>query len=201
MAEGNADFVISVDMQGQGPMDFNFTDLAQGAHLVTITGVEEYNEKKGSWRFHVVDEEPESVTKGLPARVTIGKDMTKKGNRGHLANLLVGIGLKPEAIRGKVEFKASQLVGKQAFITVKPAAEGELTDEGKPAYASYNFVTKEMYEITKKVGLTVRAKPTKATANTLDLNANGAGQAGVQQIQPQGTPQATPDVGNLFSMT
>ncbi len=199
MAEANADFTISVDMQGQGPMDFNFTDLSPGAHLVTITGAEESNEKKGSWRFHVVDEEPDSATKGLPARVVIGKDMAKKGNRGHLANLLIGIGLKPEAIRGKVEFKASQLIGKQAFITVKPAAEGELTDEGKPAYASYNFCTKEMYEITKKVGLTVRAKPAKPAATTLDLSANGAGATGTQPVTSQ--PQETPNVGNLFSMT
>jgi hypothetical protein len=194
------DFMISVDMQGQGPMDFSFQELSGGPHKVKIENIEDSNEKKGSYRFTVSDQEEGSETAGLSGLVIIGKDFTKKGNRGHLACLLVGMGLPPDKIKGKVEFKASALIGKSAYIIVVPPAEGELDESGRTPFASKNFVTKEMYDAAKKSGAAMKSRK---AAPTTTIPSNGTAQA---------TPAATPstpapaapapdlgvDVGNLF---
>lgn len=196
------DFVISVDMQGQGPMDFSFQELSAGPHKVKIEGIEDSNEKKGSYRFTVSDQEEGSETLGLSGLVIIGKDFSKKGNRGHLACLLVGMGLPPDKIRGKVEFKASQLVGKTTYIIVVPPAEGELDDSGRTPFASKNFVTKEMYDAAKKVGIAMKSRKA-ATATTIPSSNGATLPNGTTQAQTKTEPppaQATPelDVGNLF---
>jgi len=199
------DFVISVDMQGQGPMDFSFQELSAGPHTVRIEGIEDSNEKKGSYRFTVSDQEVGSETAGLSGLVIIGKDFSKKGNRGHLACLLVGMGLPLDKIKGKVEFKASQLIGKTTYIIVVPPAEGELDDAGRTPFASKNFVTKEMYDAAKKVGAAMKSRKVAPIPDS----ANGASQktttatatptAAVTQVTPESTAAATEiDVGNLF---
>ncbi len=196
------DFVISVDMQGQGPMDFSFQELSAGPHKVRIEGIEDSNEKKGSYRFTVSDQEEGSETAGLSGLVIIGKDFSKKGNRGHLACLLVGMGLPPDKIKGKVEFKASQLVGKMTYIIVVPPAEGELDDAGRTPFASKNFVTQEMYDAAKKAGTAMKSRKATTTmtggAPTIP-NSNGA-QTQQAKTKAEPPPQATPelDVGNLF---
>ncbi len=200
------DFVISVDMQGQGPMDFSFQELSVGPHKVKIEGIEDSNEKKGSYRFTVSDQEEGSETAGLSGLVIIGKDFSKKGNRGHLACLLVGMGLPPDKIRGKVEFKASQLVGKTTYIIVVPPAEGELDDSGRTPFASKNFITKEMYDAVKKTGAAMKSRKAASgsgsgAATTVPAS-NGAAQTTQARAQTKAEPppQASPeiDVGNLF---
>jgi hypothetical protein len=191
------DFVISVDMQGQGPMDFSFQELSAGPHKVRIEGIEDSNEKKGSYRFTVSDQEEGSETAGLSGLVIIGKDFTKKGNRGHLACLLVGMGLPPDKIRGKVEFKGSQLIGKTTYIIVVPPAEGELDDAGRVPFASKNFVTKEMYDAAKKVGAAMKSRKAASGggSTTTIPSSNGAATPAPAASEP-----ASPDidVGNLF---
>jgi len=199
------DFVISVDMQGQGPMDFSFQELSAGPHKVRIEGIEDSNEKKGSYRFTVSDQEEGSETAGLSGLVIIGKDFSKKGNRGHLACLLVGMGLPPDKIKGKVEFKASQLIGKTTYIIVVPPAEGELDDSGRTPFASKNFVTKEMYDAAKKAGAAMKSRKAATPASgggstTTTIPSNGAVAQAQAQTKAEPPPQATPelDVGNLF---
>jgi hypothetical protein len=194
------DFVISVDMQGQGPMDFSFQELSAGPHKVRIEGIEDSNEKKGSYRFTVSDQEEGSETSGLSGLVIIGKDFSKKGNRGHLACLLVGMGLPPDKIRGKVEFKGSQLIGKTTYIIVVPPAEGELDDSGRTPFASKNFVTKEMYDAAKKVGAAMKSrKAAPIPATTIPTNGAAQTKAPAATTAPEpAEPAPEIDVGNLF---
>lgn len=198
--------LIDVDMQGTGPMDFTRADFADGPHRGKIQEVQDIPEGKGTYRFMVVDQEEGSPTFGITGQITMGKDWTKRGNRGHLANLLVGMGLPADKVTGHVKMDLEKVIGRDCYFHAKsPLPDAELDELGRTPLQDRNFITKEQYEATKRSQLAAKAAmngatPTNGTAKPAEKAAPKA------QVQTQPAATSTPapaagteDLGDLFS--
>jgi hypothetical protein len=83
--------------------------------------------------------------------VVIGTDWSKSFNKGHLANLLIGMGAPQNSLKGNVKVRTEHFKGKKAYILVTAPPEGEVDDQGRKKFANKNFITATMYQNAKKV--------------------------------------------------
>ena len=211
------DFNDSVNLRGLGPVDVMMEDFTPGGHQCLIMDMwKETKEGEGgktTYRFNVVDTEPGSASAGAMAQIVIGTDWTKDFNVGHLINLFMALGAKPEKLTGVVpNITPAVFKGKTAFMFQQAAPEGGVDEEGRRVRGNRNFITKEMYEAAKKmqaagrpVGATATApqRPsTAATAGAPPNPANGQAATGSGPVNPTTPPPpqggAAAELGGLF---
>ena len=148
MAE-NTEFVLAVPFgSGATPVDVTMQDPPGGPHKVEIVDVKHVtNEKNGKVSLRVSVSIKEGEAQGISTMVVIGTDFSKPFNVSHLANLLIGAGVPPDKLKGNVNIKRENLVGKTAYIFVKAPMEGEIDEEtGKAKRANNNFITKAAFD-------------------------------------------------------
>jgi hypothetical protein len=214
MAENAPD---TIDFSGTPTVDVMQSDPPAGPYEVEILDVKQVTKEgeggKTTLRFSVAPVEGDA--RGMPCQVVVGTDFSKPFNAGHLVNLLTGIlqkiGKTPEEI--KVKLRAVSLAsipaackGKRAFIFVKSAPEGELDDRGYQKRADKNFISRDMYETAKKIGITGKAAVgAGASSSPPGAPPSSNGSAGKTTAAPPApppppaAPAAGSDLGDLFT--
>ena len=207
MAEGAAlNIPVTFGDAGPIPMDFNFTDPPAGPWEVEILSFEEHTSKKDTkclkYGVSIVDKDAE----GIAFDIYMGLDWTKKGNTGHLANLLHGLHkgekyLSAEKLKGIKAINAGMFVGMRAHVNVKPAPEGEIDENGRPKLADRNFCSRDQFLAYKKAAELAaknpRPAPVRASPTPAAPAANGA--AAAAPAAPAAPPAAAAaEVGDLF---
>jgi hypothetical protein len=208
------EFSITIPLANTPPVDVTFQDPPGGAWEAEITDAREVtaDEQGGSGkktlRFQAsIIEEP---IRGLSTQLVIGTDWEagKRFNARHARNLCEGLHtaegkyIPPEALNKALPVTRAMFVGKRCFILVKSAAEGAVDDQGRPARADKNFITKGMYENAKRAML-IGNGATAATGAHLAAAAVSRPAAAPMPASPAAAPPPPPaagvDLNNLFA--
>ena len=136
------------------------------------------------------------ASQGVTAKLYVGTDFTKEGNKKHMRALLLGVGASPTILdNGEVALDAAMFVGKPAFIFVENRPGKD--EHGRDLLDNRNFVAPAWYE-KKKVEM-AQAKAAGPAATNGGAPAGIAGLAGAQN--PLGgapAPAASFPGGALF---
>lgn len=141
------EFNVQVNIGDVAPVSVLMQSLSPGAHKVRVADAflhqAEKENEKSTFRFLLIDEEEGSPTLGAQTQISIGTDM-EKGNRFNarlLKTSLISVGAKAELIKGVLTLSPTHWKGRTAYVYVKPAAEGETDDQGRPALPDTKFMT------------------------------------------------------------
>ncbi len=181
------DVTLTADLTGINPFDpLQFEQMPQGAYKVKIEDYEVND--KGNILFTVRSyDEP---AKGDTTGIMLGTNFTLKGNKSHYKALATGAlqaaGQDPAGANRSLSVPVSAFVGKDAYIFVKHAPEGEVDEQGRKPFPNRNFVTKEFYEAQRKA----------MAANGPDRPATPGGFAAAAPAAPAAAP--APGLASLF---
>jgi hypothetical protein len=175
---------LVMDLTNVRPFDpLQFEQFPEGAYKVKIESAEANDKGNVLFTVRSLDEPALNDTTGI----MLGVDDSKKGNRSHYKALCTGVyeamGQDPAAITGKVEVDTDDLLGKEAYIYVKHAPEGQLDDQGRRPFPNRNFVTKEFYEAQRRAM----------------LGGNGVATGKGAVAAPPAAAPAQPKLGSLFA--
>lgn len=201
------DFELVVPLTGIGPVSIAFQDPPGGAYKVEVAGAKKVvNEKEGgktTIHFQVIIIE-DGDTKGFPTTIFQGTDWEKGHNFNAklVYNMLSGMGYPAEKLTGNLRLLPADLIGKTAYIMVKPAPEGEVDEQGRKRFANKNFITREEYEQVKRMtALAAQVMKSAPAANSPTPVVRTLGAAPAPAPAPVHVPApAGPAVVDLSSM-
>lgn len=183
---------INANVAGVQPFEPGFKRIPEGAYAVVITDSEMKPSKDPGGApniiFDVKITEP-GESQGITAKLYVGTDLTKDGNKKHLRALLLGVGATPATLdAGAVALTADMFVNKPAFIYVE-AREGK-DEQGRNLLDNRNFIAPQFYE--KKKIEAMQNRPAGATA-TGPTAAAPMGLGGLAGALPGATPGVFPN--------
>lgn len=174
MAE-TREFNIQVNVAGLGPVDVMMEDPSPGPHMMEILDVKmvtgEKEGDKNTLRFSVMDAEEGSITRGISTMVVMGLDWQKEFNVRHIVNLLMGMGVKQDKLKGVIALSPANFIGKKVPVYVK-AAPDELDELGRKRFANKNFITLDMYAAAKRSAAALGARIPAANQPRVSQAAN-----------------------------
>lgn len=211
---GNKQWAIQIPaLANVQSMDPTRVRLPTGPYAVLITESEQTSKDgaAGSIRFDCTVTEA-GEHKGRVVSVYQGLDFSKDGNQKSFKALLESIGAPPQVFMQSANVGAQSFNGKQAYIFVQAAPEGE-----KDAFDNRNFVSPTIYQREKaklaasaatggqpQVGSALPTQPVQqqlaqppAFGGGVPQPSNGVAQLGTAIGQPVAAPPAPPAQGGL----
>lgn len=169
------------------PIDPTRTRLPTGPYAVLISATEGHVGKASnsqSIKFTCIVQEAGDF-KGRQVDLYAGTDMSKDGVKRGWKGILMSVGAPPHVMANPLQLGPATFDGKQAFIYVQAAPEGE-----KDARDNRNFVTPEMYQQLKAQQAAQGGASTAPAAPQV-----GAATFGAPGVQPPAFGGAIPQPG------
>lgn len=143
---------LQVNVAGVQPFEPGaFTRVPEGPYAVLITDSEMKAAKDPQGAPNLVFDVKiieAGASQGVTAKLYVGTDLTKEGNKKHLRALLLGVGANAAALDGgAVAITAEMFIGKTAFIYVE-SREGK-DGQGRDMLDNRNFIAPAFYEKKK----------------------------------------------------
>lgn len=188
---------LTVNVAGVKPFEPGGVRLPEGGYTVKIVDTDlkaatDPTKRASLWFTVEVTEQGEYL--GTKRNVIVGTDFTKDFHRKHFRALLMGVGANPQALDGgDLQLSSELFTGKQAYIYVETAAEGETRPDGKKAYDNVNFIAPSYYAKWKadqaaKAGASATGAQTPAASAGAPANGLGSLAGALGAPAPGATP-------------